>query len=95
MTPHRCRSCRRRRALKKPITWYIRAPKCRHCGGELVIDNHRADKREIDRNVVCHCDGLWFPHRPRSVDFCKDNHARGAQRIRDKNAARRAPVASV
>lgn len=57
----RCRQCGARRAIRQPLTWYIRPPKCRVCQGEL-----RSDKWMNERNVramTCRCDGHLYPHR--------------------------------
>lgn len=61
---YRCRSCRTRRTLNKPIGQYVREPDCLECGGVLV--STRCDN-EYDSRRTCNCNGIEWPHRKGAI----------------------------
>jgi hypothetical protein len=63
---YRCMKCRGRNRFHKPVEWYVRPRKCRHCGhGRFYVALDRLGR------PTCRCDGLIgrtgpIPHRPGS-----------------------------
>lgn len=76
---YRCKTCRKRKVLPKPIREYQRFVKsliCSGCGGRsLYEDRHRKEqkKNHVAGYEVCNCDGAHYPHRPGSVKLCEKN----------------------
>lgn len=58
--------CKARRVLPKHPDDYVRLPKCKGCGGKKYLVVKR------NKQLTCHCDGYWFPHRDGSK-WCKYN----------------------
>ena len=69
-TFYRCKSCRGRKVLPKPIEQYryfVKSLLCEGCGGsKFYEDRHRKEQKA----KACHCDGAHYPHRPGSVKLC-------------------------
>lgn len=65
----RCRACRARGVLPKPLANYVEPPKCKQCGEPKLS----RDKWMSERNTKaarCACDGYSFDHRVGSL-HCK------------------------
>lgn len=66
--PYRCKHCTARHTFKHEFDYYIRKPKCRHCGES----DFRLDKWMLKRDTKkmgCGCSGYPFFHRKGSL-FC-------------------------
>ncbi len=64
---YRCGHCRKRRALKRLHTDYIRQPKCKVCCHDLT---YRDVWQEVKNKESCKCDAFHYPHRPGSSIYC-------------------------
>ncbi len=61
-------SCRQRVSLKHHHTWYLRKPKCKSCG--KLLENPDNWQMKKNKENVCSCDALHFPHRAGSNIMC-------------------------
>lgn len=60
----RCQKCRGRRTLAKHPNDYLRAPKCKSCGGMMVADSYRIlIEMPAKKLSKCYCDGYPFIHQ--------------------------------
>ncbi len=75
-TYYRCKACRKRKVLPKPIEeyrYFVRSLSCYGCWGvEFYEDKHRKKQKteHVAGYEVCNCDGVHYPHRPGSVKLC-------------------------
>lgn len=79
--PCRCsrRACQQRVTLRRHPKDYLRAPKCKGCGGrEFRVDRYRK-KIEI-KLVSCDCNGYGHPHKKGSK-WCR--HAKNEPSAED------------
>jgi len=67
----RCQKCRGRRTLAKHPNDYLRAPKCKSCGGMMIADAYRIRVEMPMKSILlCDCDAYHFPHQVGSGE-CK------------------------
>ncbi len=51
--------------MRRPVTQYLRVPKCRNCGGSRWWFDRTYAKRRARSN--CRCDGVPFTHRKGTI----------------------------
>lgn len=79
--PCRCKSCRRRKTVRKHPREYFRKPPSCCCGGQLSVDTFRLERE--NKKYKCSCTGLPFPHRKGSK-WC--NHYTGCYTEDDEDS---------
>ena len=70
---YRCRNCRKRLVLPKPLEHYKQVIRCEGCGSDnFAKDNHRHKERKTKTGnyKVCKCSAVHFPHKAGTVEGC-------------------------
>lgn len=70
--PCRCWRCWTRRTLPKPLSEYVRTPKCKICGTTLLFVCKDRLPSRWGHKRRCNCNGYYFPHR-KGGGWCEHN----------------------